>query len=247
MMEIKYLDQSVGYLGDNQPRWDADRDYGSEYVRVYFRIDAHYYQYPFKAYEGLEADKEAYRFDCRQLFESLGWDYVEGKYQSSCASAKQGLKSLYLHPQGFSGIVLKNDVKPIAEAIAKYAKTYSLRWVDVYETYYSMSEEAYETYLNGKKDHIRRKVFEAFQTKRRTQFKWAAGGCFDLGKEIRLCRVEQPNYNTLGASFEEKYLLNLVDEMIEEGYLVAQLKGESLNIRSLNKTEMKKLNLAPIL
>lgn len=247
MMEIKYLDQSVGYLGDNQPRWDADRDYGSEYVKVYFRIDTHYYQYPFKAYEGLEADKEAYRFDCRQLFESLGWDYVEGKYQSSCASAKQGLKSLYLHPQGFSGIVLKNDVKPIAEAIAKYAKTYNLRWVDVYETYYSMSEEAYETYLNGKKDHIRRKVFEAFQTKRRTQFKWAAGGCFDLGKEIRLCRVEQPNCNALGSSFEEKYLLNLVDEMIEEGYLIAQLNGDSLSVRSLNKTEMKKLNLAPIL
>lgn len=46
---IKYSDCSNGYKygtdGKQLANWNADKDYGEEYAKVYFRIDTPIYQY----------------------------------------------------------------------------------------------------------------------------------------------------------------------------------------------------------
>lgn len=53
---------------------------------------------------------------------------------------------LYPHPQQISGVILKNDVRKVAEAIECMSLS-SIRWVDLYDTVYVLSDEAYEGYV----------------------------------------------------------------------------------------------------
>lgn len=106
--------------------WNPDEDYGNEYSNVYFNIDT-------PAYDGMnggwEADeRETIGKEIDRLFTSLGWKCNEPGFNGVCATYTKGKSHLYMHPQNYSGEVLKNEIKSVAEAIEK-AETFSLRWV----------------------------------------------------------------------------------------------------------------------
>ena len=46
----------------------------------------------------------------------------------------------------------------------------SICWVDLYETVYVISDDEYAEYLNGKKEEIRRVLFEESATTRTTKY-----------------------------------------------------------------------------
>lgn len=130
-MGIKYHQNGLGneygedyMLTDN---WDPNLDYGNEYSNVYFRMETKGYNYP--SFSFTEEDCNAFDKELTEVFTSLGWICEKESSSATCATWTKGKSNLYLHPQNFSGEVLKNDIKSIAEAIEK-RDTFYLRFVE---------------------------------------------------------------------------------------------------------------------
>lgn len=246
MNQIKYVDNSEGYrYGENQKKWNPERDYGKEYINVYFRIEAKHYQYPFEEYDGYEEDKVAFQQEVHQMFQTLGWRIFPAEWKSACDEAKNESASLYLHPQHFSGVILKNDVKKIAEALAQ-AQTFKLCWVDLYQTYYEMTDEEYNQYLTTQDDSIRKHIFEFCQTKRRSRYKHLHDTIQEVSNQIRIPRVGVNDGRNGEMGQTGGYIEQLVQQMAHEGYLIMFEQNGYRYVRSINKTEQKALKLASL-
>lgn len=236
-MSIKYHEYGKGYdygadhtLTDN---WNPDEDYGNEYVKVYFNIDTPTFNCMNGSFDNT-SDGENWRIEASAVIESFG--IVEScGYRATTAR-------LYAHPQQISGVVLKNDVKRIAEAIDGM-KFSSIRWVDIHETVYDISDSEYEEYLNSKRNEIRTALFKKSATPRTTRYYMAFDVASDIAgnTSINILRLQD------GASYSNgkaiTYILKVVKEMIDEGLLKSFEQDDTLYIRSLNKTEQKKLKM----
>ena len=241
-MSIKYHQWGTGNeyganfeLTDN---WNPNADYGNEYVSVYFRIDTPLYDdciYDFKSDE----DSEKWHAETSELIKSFG--VMDGSiYDIERSKEKQAY--LYAHPQSISGVILKNDVKRIAEAISKMELS-SIWSVDLYETVYVISDNEYEEYLNGRRDEIRKELFVESATPRITKYYNAFDIARSLADKFRLNRLGISDGKNYGSGQTIKYILNVADEMIEEGLLKSFEQNGEKYIRSLNKTEQKKMKV----
>ena len=241
-MSIKYHQWGTGdeyganfELTDN---WNPNADYENEYVSVYFRIDTPLYDdciYDFKSDE----DSEKWHAETSELIKSFG--VMDGSiYDIERSKEKQAY--LYAHPQSISGVILKNDVKRIAEAISKMELS-SIWSVDLYETVYVISDNEYEEYLNGRRDEIRKELFVESATPRITKYYNAFDIARSLADKFRLNRLGISDGKNYGSGQTIKYILNVADEMIEEGLLKSFEQNGEKYIRSLNKTEQKKMKV----
>lgn len=236
---IKYHDNMNGvqYNSDHKltDNWNPNCDYGNEYVEVHFRIDTPSYHYNFDT----EENRNKWNAEASHLIKSFG-------ILEDCGYAVEHSKDkrayLHAHPQDISGVILKNDVKKIAEAINNMELS-SIHWVDLYETVYVISDSEYEKYLDGKKEEIRKKLFEVSHTTRTTKYYNA----FDVARYIagifRLNRLGLNDGKNYGGGQTIDYILKIADKMIEEGYLKCFMNGDIKYIRSLNKTEQNKMKL----
>ncbi|MBQ2397137.1 MAG: hypothetical protein II304_08920 [Bacteroidales bacterium] len=236
---IKYHDNINGVQYGNDHtltnNWNPDCDYGNEYVRVYFRIDTPTYRYN----NGFTTEEERNKWfaEARGLIKSFGI-LEDCGYEVENSKDKQAY--LYAHPQNISGVVLKNEVKKIAEAITDMELS-SIRWVDLYETVYSISDSEYENYLDGKQEEICKELFEKSSTTRRTKYYNAIDVARDIAGLIRLNRLGLDDGKTCNSGQTVDYVLKMADKMIEEGYLKCFVDNDIKYIRSLNKTEQKKM------
>ena len=240
-MSIKYHDNMNGVqygedhmLTDN---WNPDMDYGNEYVRVYFRIDTPSYHYE-KGFSSTE-DRDSWNTEASNLISSFGIMEDSG-YKVD--NGKEKCAYLYAHPQNISGVVLKNDVQKIAEAISNM-KLSSICWVDLYETVYVISDNEYQEYLDGRKDEIRKALFEKSATTRTTKYCAAFDVARNIAGIVRLNRLGHNDGKNYGSGQTIEYILKVADEMIEEGYLKYFERDGYKYIRSLNKTEQKQSKL----
>lgn len=239
-MSIKYHQYGIGYDYGEDHRltnnWNPDLDYGNEYVNVYFNIDTP--TYPSCSFTSTE-DREKWNAEASNLIASLGimedsgWKVENGK--EKCAY-------LYAHPQQISGVILKNDVKRVAEAISKMELS-SIRWVDLHETIYVISDSDYEEYLNGRKDEIRKVLFEKSATTRTNKYYSSFEVARHIAGIVRLNRLGHNDGKNYGSGKTIEYILKVADEMIKEGYLKCFEKDGRRYIRSLNKTEQKQSKL----
>ena len=240
-MSIKYHDNTNGVqygedhmLTDN---WNPDMDYGNEYVRVYFRIDTPSYHYE-RGFSSTE-DRDKWDTEASNLISSFGIMEDSG-YKVD--NGKEKCAYLYAHPQNISGVVLKNDVQKIAEAISNM-KLSSIRWVDLYETVYVISDNEYQEYLDGRKDEIRKALFEKSATTRANKYCAAFDVARHIAGMVRLNRLGLNDGKNYGSGQTIEYILSVADEMIEEGYLKYFERDGYKYIRSLNKTEQKQSKL----
>ena len=240
-MSILYHDNMNGVqygedhmLTDN---WNPDMDYGNEYVRVYFRIDTPSYHYE-RGFSSTE-DRDSWDTEASNLISSFGIMEDSG-YKVD--NGKEKCAYLYAHPQNISGVILKNDVKRIAEAISNM-KLSSIRWVDLYETVYVISDSEYNEYLNRKKDIIRKALFEKSATTRANKYCAAFDVARNIAVMVRLNRLGLNDGKNYGSGQTIEYILSVADEMIAEGYLKYFEEDGFKYIRSLNKTEQKKSKL----
>ena len=239
-MSIKYHQYGIGNeYGEDHTltnNWNPDMDYGNEYVHVYFNIDTP--TYDFNGGWTAEA-REKWNEETSNLISSFGiledsgWKVENGK--EKCAY-------LYAHPQQISGVILKNDVKRIAEAISNM-KLSSIRWVDLHETVYVISDNEYQEYLDGRKDEIRKALFEKSATTRTTKYYVAFDVARHIAGIVRLNRLGLNDGKNYGSGQTIEYILSVADEMIAEGYLKYFERDGIKYIRSLNKTEQKKSKL----
>ena len=240
-MSIKYHQYGIGkeYGSDHMltDNWNPNLDYGNEYVRVYFRIDTPSYHYE-RGFSSTE-DRDSWDTEVSNLISSFGIMEDSG-YKVD--NGKEKCAYLYAHPQNISGVVLKNDVQKIAEAISNM-KLSSIRWVDLYETVYVISDNEYQEYLDGRKDEIRKALFEKSATTRATKYYAAFDVARNIAGMVRLNRLGLNDGKNYGSGQTIEYILSVADEMIAEGYLKYFEEDGFKYIRSLNKTEQKKSKL----
>ena len=97
--------------------------------------------------------------------------------------------------------------------------------------------------MNSKRDEIRKTLFEKSATPRTTRYYMAFDVASDIAgnTSINILRLQD------GASYSSgkaiTYILKVVKEMIDEGHLISVEENDTLYIRSLNKTEQKKLKI----
>ncbi len=243
MENIKFVDNSNGYsYGSEQILFDTERDHGNEYVKVYFRIDAKHCQYPFNTYDGYEDDRKKFKQETEQLFQTIGWNVADEKFPPvSCATVTDGKSHLYLHPQNFSGEVLKNDVKKIANLLSS-ATTFKLRYVDLYDTVYDITDQEYGEYLNTQIMQIKKRIFEACKTPRTNKFCIIDCIIRSVVSHVKLARLGLDDGKYTSTGYTCAYVERVIKQMADDQLLV--IPDENLNlVRSVNKTEQKKLKL----
>lgn len=172
-MGIKYHQYGCGndygddhYLTDN---WNPDYDYGSQYVEVYFNINTPSYMHAKDSSAfGFASDETRDEWYAAASKVIASFDILEDSgYNVENSAEKRAY--LYPHPQQISGVILKNDVRKVAEAIECMSLS-SIRWVDLYDTVYVLSDEAYEKYLMFKDEALKKDLFDVCQTPRITRF-----------------------------------------------------------------------------
>lgn len=237
-MAIKYHQNGIGneYGTDHQltNNWNPDKDYGNEYVNVYFRMETKGYGYP--SFSFTEDDRNAFDSELTEVFTSLGWKCEEGSYGGSCATWCKGKQHLYLHPQNFSGEVLKNEVKQISETLEK-RNTFYLRWVDLYETVYDMTDEEYEIALSHKDGEIKKSILESCKTTRTSKFYYTSDVIRNISNKYGIKQIGKEKYSGITII----HMTKVVCELIVEGYLISARDNEL--IRTINKTEQKQRKL----
>jgi hypothetical protein len=242
MSEIKYHQNGIGneYGADNKltNNWNPDLDYGNEYAKVYFRIETPSFEC-MNGFFNSNEDRDKWNIEANNLIKSLG--IIK---DSGFKVKRNKLQCAYLdtHPQNISGVVRKNDVKKIAEAIDDMELS-SIRWVELYETVYVISDEEYEKYLDKKRNEIRKLVFERAATTRRSIFCYALDIAVRIAESIKLNRLGIGDGLNYCNGQTVKYVENVIHEMIESGYLKQFEQNGNDYIRSLNKAEQRKLKL----
>lgn len=244
MESIKYHQNGIGseYGADHAltNNWNPEADYGNEYVNIYFRIEAFGYSYP--SFNFTEEEEKAFYSEVKAALLPLGWELEIDMEEWHCEYIKKGKQHLYLHPQNFSGEVLKNEVKQIAEALQKH-NTFYLRWVDLYDTVYDISDSEYEEYLIGKEAEIRKALFNNFTTTRTNKFFYVFDVCRSLADKFRLRRIGLNDGRNSGTGQTIEFIEKVIDKMIQEGLLIGAENNGNKLVRSLNKTEQKKLKI----
>lgn len=237
-MSIKYHQNGIGneYGEDHQltNNWNPDKDYGSEYVNVYFRMETKGYGYP--SFSFTEEDRKAFDSELSEVFSSLGWKCEENAHNGSCATWTKGKQHLYLHPQDFSGEVWKNEVKQIAEALER-RNTFYLRWVDLYETVYDMTNEEYESALSQKDEEIKKAILKNCKTTRTNKYYYACDVIRGFSDRFGIKQIGKEKYSGIVIL----HIRKIIETLIAEGYLVAARDNEL--IRTINKTEQKQKKL----
>lgn len=239
MEKVKYHQYGTGYdygadgtLTDN---WNPNLDYGNEYVSVYFNISTPSYgSHGFSTAE----DRSAWDAEASRLIQSFGILEDSGWFVDH---DKNKRAHLYAHPQQISGVIRKNDVRPVAEAIVNM-KLSSLRWVDLHETVFVITDEEYREYLEGKKEEIRKLLFQKSATTRTNKYYSAFDVARVIAGAVRLHRLGMNDGKNYGGGQTIDYILEVADQMIEEGLLKCLMYNGAKHIRSLNKTEQKKLS-----
>jgi len=237
-MSIKYHQNGIGneYGADHAltNNWNPDCDYGNDYVNVYFRMETKGYGYPTFSFS--EEDRNAFDTELVKAFTALGWKCKKETYNGSCSTWIKGKSYLYLHPQNFSGEVLKNEVKQIAEALEKN-NTFYLRWVDLYETVYDITDTEYEEILSSKDEQIKNAILENCKTTRTNKYCYSNDIIRLISNKFGIKRIGKEKCSGIIMP----YIWRIIESLIEEGYLVAPRNKEL--VRTINKTEQKQRKL----
>lgn len=219
--------------------WDPDRDYGNEYVKVYFNIDTPTYKWNLHGVSwswNSDQDRNAWKQEASALISSFGI-LEDCGYAVEHSSDKRAY--LYAHPNQISGVIKKNDVKKVAEAIAGM-KLSTMRWVDIRETVYVISDEEYEVYLCSRDEEIRNELFKACRTSRRNLYVNAKDICSGLAAHFCVPRLGINDGKNFVLGQTSAHITKIINQMVEEGVLVQILYQDRILVRSINKTEQKK-------
>lgn len=218
----------------NREEWNPGDYAENEYARVYFRIRTPGFDCVNGGFSEI-ADREVFHADMEVIFVSLGWA-VE------YADVTKDKQHLYIHPQEISGSVKKSDISTIAEALGD-----RIRYVDIYEDVYDVTDAEYLDMINAKSAEIRKDILKAAVTKRAYTFVSAGDIIEHIGYKHHLPRLGLTdgcghiygNKKELAYSVVEK----CINDLVSEGKLFTMNQNERLYIRTPNKTEQKKMKI----
>ncbi len=199
-----------------------------EYREVYFRIRSSY------RYDSGWPDKgveHAFRDETRTLFQSAGWELHPARADSgSSDTVTKGQQELYLHPMNFSGVIQTDEI-PRLQALLEGAHTFQCQGVDCYERYWDFTDAAYLERLEAQREEIIEAILERYQTKRKTGP--AERSIVKQFSVHRLCDKDGKN------NLANRYVGELVEQLIQEGQLVTAETRNGRGIRTAVGTELR--------
>lgn len=209
---------------------DEWKDNGNgNFANVHFRIDTIGFDC-MSGYFAEDNDRKAFHEEATGIIKSFG--IVES------SGFKQNNEYLYAHPQDISGIVEKSKIKAIAEAIDN-SQTMKLRWADVYEEYALISDSDYTAILASKRQEMAHYIIQNCFTKRTNLFKSAYEIAINAMEKFKVNRINSiENINNPKMTF--KYAMEIIQQLVENRYLIQVLDSDRQLIRSMNKTEQRK-------
>lgn len=219
--------------------FEIEKSYPNEYANVYFRVNAPYYQHS-NNYNYTQEQNDDFYNEVYHIFKELGWEITE---QKGCDYINKGKQKLYLHPQAFSGEVLKNEIVLIHAALQN-GKTFNSRWTDVYEDLFDITKEEYLKMLESKQTEIEKDILEIYKTKRKNLYitdTWAP-----LQNVLNKYKVRRLG-NRLGLSsgdIDYNFMINVLDKLIAQNKIVTADTKNGKGYRTINKTEQKELKIA---
>lgn len=239
MRQIKYHEwgKAPNEYGEDHAltdNWVADADYGNECVSVYFNIETVGYNCINGGFSDNNA-RNAWISEAEKIIAEF--NFINGtEYDTQRTENKF---YLYPHPQQFSGVIPKNDVKYVAERIEQ-SEVFKIRWVDLRETVYIISDDEYEAYLRGKEEHIQDELFKKCVTTRTNMFYSVDDIARSIANKFRLRRLGFNDGRNGSDGQTSDYIKKVIDTMVECGLLISKERYGNKYIRSLNKTEQRK-------
>ena len=241
-MSIKYYDQSARDYTFRK-FWNPDGDFSvNDYVKAYFRIDTPTYDMTGRGKIWTDEEKTSWKNEIDECFKSLGWNDPAHSV-SRLSEYTCGKQHLYMHPADISGTVRKSEVRRIAEALENH-KTFSLRYVDVYEDVFDLTDDEYRAMLEENREYTKAVLVNCCKTARRTLFHRADQVIDEIGYRIAVPRIGLTDYPGRSSSDENElayaFVADVIRELAEIGYLVSVVSGDNTHyIRTPNKSEQK--------
>ena len=203
-----------------------------EYREVYFRIRS---SYQYDSGWPDEKDAQSFRAETRALFQKAGWELHPGRERSGvCDTVTKGQQNLYLHPMNFSGVIRTDEI-PRLQALLAGAQTFQCEGVDCYERYWELTDEEYMARLEARREEIIEAILERYQTKRKNLYVTgpAERSIVKQFSVHRLCDKDGKN------NLANRYVGELVEQLIQEGQLVTAETRNGRGIRTAVGTELR--------
>jgi len=198
------------------------------YLKTYFRIETGY------VWSEGHPDELSKKFkeEISQIFSKLGFKIVKPSMSCACYEVVRGKERLYCHPMNLSGEIKESSIPEIENAL-KNADFIKYRTVDTYDYHYDLDEASTLQLLKDKYSlKTRELILEKCKTTRKTKF-------VSLHLDSTPLKTVDKK---VGVKAYQIFCNSIINELLDEGMLVRP-SSESHFYRSLNKTEMKKLNL----
>ena len=203
-----------------------------EYRSTYFRIRS---RYQFDSGWPDEGTERAFREESRRLFQTAGWELHPAREGSSSSdTVTKGQQDLYLHPMNFSGIIRTDEI-PRLQALLEGAQTFQCQGVDCYERYWELTDAEYLAQLESKREEITQAILERYQTKRKNLYV-TGSAVLSIAKKFsvhRLCDKDGKN------NLANRYVGELVEQLIQDGRLVTAETKNVLGIRTVAGAEIR--------
>ena len=203
-----------------------------EYQSTYFRIRS---RYQFDSGWPDEGTERAFREESRALFQSAGWELHPAREDSgSSDTVTKGRQDLYLHPMNFSGVIRTDEI-PRLQALLEGAQTFQCEGVDCYEQYWELTDEEYMAQLEARREEIIEAILERYQTKRKNLYVTgpAERSIVKQFSVHRLCDKDGKN------DLANRYVEELVEQLIQEGQLVTAETKNGRGIRTATGAELR--------
>ena len=203
-----------------------------EYRSTYFRIRS---RYQFDSGWPDEGAERAFREESRALFQSAGWELHPARADSrSSDTVTKGQQELYLHPMNFSGVIQTDEI-PRLQALLEGAQTFQCQGVDCYERYWDLTDAAYLERLEAQREEIIEAILERYQTKRKNLYVTgpAERSIVKQFSVHRLCDKDGKN------NLANRYVEELVEQLIQEGQLVTAETKNGRGIRTATGAELR--------
>ncbi len=209
-----------------------------KYFNTYFRVNTIGYDFN-KGFN--QSDSEKFNSEVIDIFTKNGWSIKKEKYNHGCTTMIKGNQSLYMHPQSFSGIVKESDI-PLIKEFAKHAETFEIYHTDTYEEIHDIDNDSYTEYLKERKNEIRGNLLKLLRTTRKHLF---VVDMYEVTKQslkgIKLKRL--CDETTMVNSVESDFILSIIEQLVQVGYVVKSETSRGLGYRTINKTEQKQLKV----
>lgn len=238
MNEIKYHDSLHGeqYGPDHQltNNWNPEPIYEQdEYIKVYFRIEAKNWNYAEQGFSVAELWEQFFA-EMREILDRFNIPEGTGHRTESLP----GMEHLHIHPQMISGVVAKNKIKAIAEAL-NACETVSCPWVDVYDDISTMDNTAFRAALAERTEEIESDLLQAFTTKRKNLYIvpscWS-GPIAELSWKYAIRRRSCESGQD-GVCCE--FLFSIFEKLVEAGKIVSAETKNGTGYRTAKKDEQK--------